>query len=313
MIHLLASLTWDPGIRGILVVALAVGVLCGTPLILLTTNLGARMGTFIASTALFGWLTLMFFFWAIYGLGYHGPAPSWNVLDTSNTPTMAYNAQMHDVPQPGDVSSAEDIAAKNQTVAKELQGKNYPTLGDVLAADPSVAAQLKPELNGWRVAVSGSPINSDAASSAGEYLLENGYAGMKFNSSSDFVIGNVFERGGKPLRSDDSMMGRVTHRIQTTAMWFAANNPTHYAVVQVYATVPQTALPGEPPPRPVIDPDQPVINVLLVRDLGAVRQPAFAFGTLSLIVFLILCYELHRRDKAGMEARAAAEAQALGA
>lgn len=313
MIHLLASLTWDPGIRGILVVALSVGVLCGTPLILLTTNLGARMGMYIASTALFGWLTLMFFFWAIYGLGYHGPAPSWKVLDSTNTPAVAFNKQLHTLPASDKLPDPETFAESNKKVAAELKGKLNPTLGDVVAADPETVAKLKPVLNGWRIAPSGGAINSDAASTAGEYLVENGFGGLKFSSSSDYIVGTVFEQGGKPRRSDDSMMGRVTHRIQTTAMWFVADNPPQYAVVQVYATVPQTALPGEPPPRPVIDTEQPVISVLLIRDLGAVRQPAFALGTLSLIVFIILCIGLHRRDKAGMEARAAAEAQALGA
>ncbi len=307
MIPLLASLTWDPGIRGILVVAFAVGVLCGTPLILLITNVGSRIGLYLAATAIFGWLTLMFFFWAIYGLGYKGPEPSWKVKDVSNVPAMARSNALHDAPQPARLGDPESFIEGNAKVEEAIGSKSNANLSDVVAADPEIATKLKGKLNGWRIVPSSDPVAADSAASAGEFLQTNGYNGAKFQTSSSYVIGTVLERGGKPKRKDASMMSRVTHRVQTTAMFFVADNPTHYAVVQIRATIPQIALPGEPPPAPVVDPNQPVINVLLVRDLGAVRQPGFAFGTLSLIVFLILCYELHRRDKAGMAARAAAE------
>lgn len=309
MIHLLASLTWDPGIRGILDVVIAVAVLCGTPLILLTTNLGSRLAVHVTATAIFGWLTLMFLFWAIYALGYHGPAPAWKVLETSSTPTVAYNKQLHNVPQPDALpKTPEQYLETNKLVQEAMKGRSAtPTMGDVVQADPSVAKSLAPKLNGWSIVSSAQGTYGDSSATAASYLAENGYNTLKFNSSSDLIIGTVFERGGKPGRANDSVAARVANRIKTTAMWFAADNPPHYAVVQLRPAIAQTALPGEPPPRAVPDPNQPVINVLLVRDLGAVRQPAFAFGTLSLIMFLILAYSLHRRDKEGMENRRLAE------
>lgn len=309
MLHLVASLTWNPGIRGILDVAIAVAVLCGTPVILLTTNLGSRLAVHVAATALFGWMTLMFLFWAIYALGYHGPAPAWKVLETSTQPSMAYNKQLHNVPQPSDLpKTAEQYLATNKLVQAEMKGRSVaPTMGDVVQADPSVAKQLQPKLNGWKIVSSAQGTYGDSSSSATNYLIQNGYDTLKFKSASDLAIGTVFERGGKPSRSNNSMVARVTNRIEKTAMWFTMDNPPHYIVVQVQPTIAQTALPGEPPPAAVPDPDQPVINVLLVRDLGAVRQPAFAFGTLSLISFLILAYSLHVRDKEGMENRRRAE------
>lgn len=314
MIHLLASLTWDPGIRGILVVAVAVTVLCGTPLILLITNVGSRLGFHIAMTAIFGWLTLMFMFWAIYGLGYKGPAPSWQVLETSVSASSAYHDVLHDVPQPDDLPNPESYLETNQAVANAMKGrKSAPTMGDVVAADPSVAKKLQPELNGWRLAASSNPVYGDSAAAAGEYLMENGFDGAQFKDSSTFLVGTVVDRGGKPEAKSTSNFDRVTNRIETTAMALVGDNPTHYAVVQIRPTVPQTVLPGEPPPLPVADPTQPVINVLLVRNLGAERQPGFAFGFLSLVIFSILVYGLHRRDKAGMAARRAAELAAMEA
>lgn len=313
MIHLLASLTWEPGIRGILLVMVAVVVLFGTPLILLVTNLGSRLGFHIAVTAIFGWLTLMFMFWAIYGLGYKGPAPEWRVLETSTDAPNARLHVLHDVPQPNDLPLATKYTT-NPLVKEALIGrKSAPTMGDIVAADPRIADSLKPKLNGWRLVGTSNPINGDASASTGEYLQENGFGGMQFQSSSTYLVGTVFDRGGKPLRKDSSMMGRVTHRIETTGMALIGDNPAHYAVVQIHPTIAQASLPGEPPPPPVIDPNQPVINVLLVRDLGAIRQPGFAFGIMSFLIFSILAYQLHRRDKAGMAARAAGTTQPIEA
>ena len=60
--------------------------------------------------------------------------------------------------------------------------------------------------------------------------------------------------------------------VQKLGMWFIADNPTHYAVVQARLTVPQVTLAGQAPPSPVIDPEQPVINILMVRALDLVGR-----------------------------------------
>ena len=44
--------TWSPFIRGILVVLIGVGVLCGSVYLLLATNLGARLGFLVAMAGL---------------------------------------------------------------------------------------------------------------------------------------------------------------------------------------------------------------------------------------------------------------------
>ena len=47
-LHLFAGLAWNPGIRGILVVAVGVAVLMGSVYLLLATNPGARLGMLVA-------------------------------------------------------------------------------------------------------------------------------------------------------------------------------------------------------------------------------------------------------------------------
>lgn len=77
------SLTWDtPGtsrVRGILIVATAIVILCGSVYLLLGTNMGARLGFLVSVAGLAGWMALMGFIWAIYGIGYLGEASHWEV------------------------------------------------------------------------------------------------------------------------------------------------------------------------------------------------------------------------------------------
>ncbi len=48
MTELFAGISWDPGIRGILTVAVGVAVLMGSVYLILATNTGARLGMLIA-------------------------------------------------------------------------------------------------------------------------------------------------------------------------------------------------------------------------------------------------------------------------
>lgn len=65
----------------------------------------------------------------------------------------------------------------------------------------------------------------------------------------------------------------------------------------------QPTIAGEAPPRPIVDEAEPVVSVIMVRDLGSVRlRPALVMVG-SLMVFLALCYWLHVRDKEDMARR----------
>src|SRR5918993_4833761 len=71
------AITWEPELRGILIVIIAVVALNGTVYLILATNLGARLGFLVALTGLAGWMTLLGMIWMIYGIGLKGPDPSW--------------------------------------------------------------------------------------------------------------------------------------------------------------------------------------------------------------------------------------------
>ena len=73
------AIHWDPGLRGVLVIATGITVLIGSVYAILATNLGARLGFLVTIAALSGWMALMGFVWAMYGIGYKGTAAHWNV------------------------------------------------------------------------------------------------------------------------------------------------------------------------------------------------------------------------------------------
>jgi hypothetical protein len=73
MFSLIAAITFDPTIRGILVVAVAVAVLPGSIFMIISTNTGVKLGILITLAGLFGWIFLMSSVWWMYGIGLKGP------------------------------------------------------------------------------------------------------------------------------------------------------------------------------------------------------------------------------------------------
>jgi hypothetical protein len=75
------TVEWDPTIRGVLVVATGVAVLCGSIYLLLATNTGIRLGFLIAAAGLSGWMVIMGLVWWIYGIGLVGESATWKVTE----------------------------------------------------------------------------------------------------------------------------------------------------------------------------------------------------------------------------------------
>jgi len=76
--HLITgALAWNPQIRGALYVVIAMVVLPGSAFLLLSTNMGARMGFLMAAAGFFGLLFTLSALWWVYGTGPKGRAPEW--------------------------------------------------------------------------------------------------------------------------------------------------------------------------------------------------------------------------------------------
>ena len=334
----LGGIAWDPTVRGILVVLVGSSVLMGSTWLLVTTNVGARLGTLIAFASFFGWVFIMAVVWWIYGIGWQGKVPTWRTLDvnvgcTATAPpgscglVVSAVEKARNVTPPDKLVSAYELVVKsNDAVAKkefaspiapakleglsdadkqkaiadwELRDKST-TLSELAAVAPDLARSLDYG-KGWRLLTTAQ--SGEAVASASAEAVKEKY----FADPSAFKVLNSFDIGGKVrLNTNPSRGDRIVRKLRTMTQIFS---PPHYAVVQLQAVVPQSAAPGQAPPRPVLDTNSPVISVVMERNLGNKRLYPFltAFG--SLLLFIVSATMLHYRDKEAMARRAAAGAR----
>jgi hypothetical protein len=242
MLHpVLAALSWDPQIKGALIVLTAVLILCGSVYLILSTNTGARLGFLLAAAGLAGWMAVMSIVWTVYGIGLKGKDPHWVVLSVVQ----------------GDVGRATQA---------ELAG--FP--------------------RGWKPIKLDNPETAEAQAAADVDLAPPPAEGKKgiFKSSTDYAPVAAYERGG------EKYLFTLRHR-------------PHYVVLQVQGVV-RTVTPGQPP---VVKPDvsAPVVSTVLERNLGSIRKPPAVVMTSSLLLFGLLAWVLHERDKEIMRAREGAD------
>lgn len=251
---------WMYELRGILTVIIGVVVLMGSVYFILSTNMGGRLAFLVSFASLAGWFFIMGAVWWTYGIGLKGPEPSWDAM-----PARTVLQDTNALTQAG--------ALRNPVT--EPEGAT-PT--EVAA---TVASQFVDE--GWKQLDPSAASFGQASSAAEGYLLKS----KAFAANTEYRVVNVFDYGGerKPRFADG--------KIDFIAFW---HNP-RYAVVEVAPVVPVRTEPGRAPSVPRIDESQPHQYVYMMRNRGAKRHPA-AFITIgSLIVFLISCWLLHRRDK----------------
>jgi len=285
MLHLLAGIAWDPQLRGFLSVGVGVVVLIGSVYLLLGTNLGSRLGFLVAMSAIFGWCTIMGVTWWVYGtIGMLGEAPSWEITE---------------VVYPG----TQDAALEEARVLDTSELPDAEELNDLDAdAFADVREELERSLDGWKLLPEADPSFGQAKATVDEYFSENPDEELELASASDYLTVYSFERGGKESLPDDpSRLDRVTTELKTT--FWQIQHPPHYALIQVQPVIEQEPVPGEAPPTPEADPDKPVVNVIMERNLGDVRFPGAMLTIFSGLMFAVTILMLHRRDLAVAEAR----------
>lgn len=278
----LAGIGWIPEISGILATLLGLVVLCGSVYLLLATNLANRLGFLVALTGLMAWMVILGAIWWVYGIGLEGRPQSWQVEEVHFG-----DLEGAATPQVG----AIDVGVLPP--AAELRALQPP---DYIEA----AERLEPELGGWRLLPHFDPAFGEAMATVDRTIGLGVAAALGVERVGDYIPTYAFERGGKAeLRADPTTWDRITNWFYTT--FVQIRHPPLYTVIQVAPTLPETrpgaAGPGEAPPTPLPDPDQPVISVVLLRDLGQERTPAALITFGSLAILGVLCYMLHRRDQ----------------
>jgi hypothetical protein len=309
-VNLFAGLTWDPGIRGILIVAVGVAVLMGSVYLIVGTNVGARLGLLVSLAGLFGFMVILTFIWWLQppAIGPRGTNASWSPLEIYvNGPETALTESAQLLPQPQDLPQPDEILAENPQLAETFP--NGFTLAQLADEDPELLAQYIDEesLNGWDL-VPASAIG-DAQAAADVALVDSGY----FTGPTEYKVLDSWSYGGKETRAeacpDDGAVCRAWYRVRKS---FQIQHPPHYSIVQVQRVVTPVAVPGEAPPLPEVDTNAPVISVVMLRDLGNVRFIPFLYFVISLALFVLFAWILHSRDKTLQKNKAAADAALKG-
>ena len=287
--EMLSALTWNPGFRGILVVAVGVLVLGGSVYLLLGTNTGARLGFLLAVTGLAGWMMIMGLVWGMYGIGYQGRVAAWHVEEVNygNLPE-ANTVDARTVPPRDELPDARDLIEGNSALEKQFPDDptlRQPQLGDLLSVDPALADDpaldgIAETEDGWHLLAAADKQTGEAVAAASAYLIDER---KLFATSADFVVLDAWSRGGKAPRDGDSSLDRAVFKAERVVTW-PFGHPTHRVVVRVNEVIPRETVPGQPPPTPEADADQPVVSVVMVRDLGSRRQPAVFLTLASAII-----------------------------
>lgn len=285
-LNLIAGIAFDPTIRGILAVLVGVVVLMGSVYLLLATNTGNRLGFLLALTGLFGWMAIMGSIWWIYGIGMQGQAPEWDVVE--------YNA--------GDVEQAVTGKVTELELAdlpQDDDGVDYEAMSTLAEEDPEgfveINERFQEDSNGWRWMPASDPSRGEAEATVSAELPECSTCNFGIENPADYLVLGAFEVGGKDgLPANPSRWDRIRTQVVSA---LTIKNPERYAVVQVQRVIEQEPEPGQAPPTPEVDPDEPVISVVMIRDIGDRRFPAAMITIGSALIFALLCWVLHQRER----------------
>jgi hypothetical protein len=252
------AIAWENEIRGLLTVIIAVVVLCGSIYMIMATNMGARLAFLVALAGLFGWLMLMGLTWWIYGIGLKGPDPTWQAV-------------------PGKTVLQDTQALYTAGVLQELP--EIPADATFPEEAELVAEQLL--LEGWDVLDTSSAEFGQVQAQASVFLEEEGaYA------AGEFQILEVFDIGGDRYP-----------KINESLDFFAFFHEPHYVLAEAAPIEQVRTEPGRAPVPPTIDDEAQRQYVYMVRDAGAIRQPAMVLTIGGGAIFFALCFLLHRRER----------------
>jgi len=329
---------FDPFFRGLSSVIALFLVLVGSTYMIVATNTGVRSGFLLSAAALFGWLFLMGAVWTVYGIGWKGQSPTWNLVEINVDDVedaddgLAFSevddavglATSSDGGVLPDGGLGQAVFDSDQVMGRLGPDADADRASDLLSAADSVieiadqdlsqsaalVASRDLDLGGWRYLVTSDGVRGEAQASADAFLVEEGVfevGGFLPEQFGAFII------DGKPvLKEDANMFDRVVQTLDETLL-----HPTfadEFIVVQVRETIDQPTLPGQAPPTATADTDAPLVSVVMLRDRGGpipalfsgLRFTSAMFTVFTGLIFALLAWNLHVRDLRETQIRAAA-------
>jgi hypothetical protein len=191
---------------------------------------------------------------------------------------------------------ASRVAAAEAAIADAELRNQTVTFSEVAAVAPELTEQLDWG-DDWRLQSTADA--GEAITTASAELVELGI----FSEAADFKVLDAYDVGGKSgLPDDPNRWDRIANEVYSIAHFW---HPPHYAVVAVQPVIEQPTIEGQAPPRPLVDENQPVIYVVMERDLGSRRLNPALICVGSLLLFAAFATMLHYRDKESMARRAA--------
>jgi hypothetical protein len=263
----LLAIGWEPELRGLLTVVIAVVILMGSIYLIMMTNLGSRLAFLVVLAGLAGWMMLMGLTWWIYGIGLRGPDPTWQ-------------------PVPGATVLQDTGALRSAGALEELP--EIPDDATPLEESALVADQFEEE--GWVILNPASPAFGQAQATASVFLEEEGAF-----AAGAFEITDVYDLGGD--RYPRIKAGNIPGLNNDSLDFFAFWHEPHYVVAEAAPFVQVREEPGRAPVTPEIDEERQRQYVYMIRDLGARRQPAVVLTFGGGAIFFALCFLLHRREQ----------------
>ena len=162
-------------------------------------------------------------------------------------------------------------------------------VGDLGDSSAAVVAGF-PE--GWEKLDPTDPEVADAQPVADGALTGGGDGGGPFKTASEYMVVGAYTKGGETYGpfGIDVRPFNVFHK-------------PHYLAVQVQPVIHQQAVAGQPAAKPTPDPSKPPVTVVMVRDLGSRRVNPGVATISAALLFGLVCYQLHVRDKEAMAKR----------
>ena len=193
--------------------------------------------------------------------------------------------------------TGDDLEAEVQRLADEERIRNEDlTLSELKGVAPELTEEAERrgwlELGDWNLQTTQAA--GEAITAASDYLIQADLGfGATDEQSNAFVVLDAYQQGGKPKRLNNGVWERVSNKVITSTM---PRHPTNYTVVQVQRSTYKEPVVGQAPPPAEVDPNEPVISVLLRRNLGRFRLPGILVAIGSGLLFLVSLLMLHTRD-----------------
>ena len=135
---------WDPTILGVLVVLSAVGLFCGSVYLLLSTNMGARLGFLVSAACLSGFIVLLSGLWITTATPLnspHGLLAGWDPVEVLDDPSESAIPSVREVRERGTRIDSEDDLGQLRPGAEAALVRPDPT--DPEAPEPSPFAEFQ--------------------------------------------------------------------------------------------------------------------------------------------------------------------------